>query len=65
MRGTVVDPSKVKVILEWKTPKLVFEIRSFLDLASYYRRFIEDFSRLALSLTKLTKKVLASVWDVS
>nr|KYP50646.1 Retrovirus-related Pol polyprotein from transposon 17.6 [Cajanus cajan] len=52
----VVDPAKVEAVLEWITPKLVFEIRSFLGLAGYYRRFIENFSRLTLPLTKLTKK---------
>nr|KYP37818.1 Pol polyprotein [Cajanus cajan] len=50
-------------MLEWSTPKSVFEIRSFLGLASYYRWFIENFSRIALPLTKLTKKDQRFVWD--
>jgi len=61
--GIVVDPSKIEVILKWESPKSVFEIRSFLGLAGYYRRFIKGFSKLALPLTKLTHKGQAFVWD--
>nr|KYP51107.1 Retrovirus-related Pol polyprotein from transposon 17.6 [Cajanus cajan] len=61
--GIDVDPAKVEAVLEWRTPRSVFEIRSFLRLAGYYRRFIENFSRLALPLTKLTKKDQPFVWD--
>ncbi|XP_058746182.1 uncharacterized protein LOC131619056 [Vicia villosa] len=59
-----VDPSNVDVVLQWKTLKFVTEIRSFLGLASYYRRFIEGFSKLVLLLTQLTRKGQAYVWDV-
>ncbi|XP_058734258.1 uncharacterized protein LOC131605987 [Vicia villosa] len=62
--GIALDPSKVDAVLRWETPKSVTEIRSFLGLAGYYRRFIEGFSRLALPLTKLTCKGVAFVWDV-
>ena len=58
-----VDPEKVEAVMSWERPKLVFEIRSFLGLAGYYRRFIEDFSRLAASMTRLTRKEVRYEWD--
>ena len=61
--GIAVDPSKVDAVLQWEAPKSVTEIRSFLGLAGYYRRFIEGFSKLALPLTQLTRKGEAFVWD--
>jgi len=63
--GIAVDPAKVDAVLQWETPKSASEIRSFLGLAGYYRRFIEGFSRLALPLTQLTKKGQAYVWDAA
>jgi len=62
--GIAVDLSKVDAVSQWDTPKLITEVRSFLGLAGYYRRFIEGFSKLALSLTQLTCKSRAFVWDV-
>ncbi|MCI89324.1 IPP transferase, partial [Trifolium medium] len=58
-----VDPAKVEAVLQWSTPESVAEIRSFLGLAGYYRRFIEGFSKLAMPLTQLTWKNQAFVWD--
>ena len=55
-QGILMDPTKVEAMLNWEAPKSVMEIRSFLGLAGYYRRFIEGFSRIAAPLTKLTRK---------
>ena len=60
-----VDPGKVEAVMSWERPKAVFEIRSFLGLARYYRRFIEDFSWLAAPMTILTRKEVKFVWDDS
>ena len=60
--GIKVDPRKIVAILEWKPPRSVTEIRSFLGLAGYYRRFVEGFSVLAAPLTKLIRKVAPLVW---
>ena len=50
-----VDPEKVEAAMSWERPKSVFEIRSFLGLVGYCRKFIEDFSRLAAPMTRLTR----------
>jgi hypothetical protein len=50
------DPEKVKSIQEWPTPRNVTEVRSFMGLAGYYRRFIAGFSRIAHAITSLQKK---------
>ena len=54
--GIQVDPSKIESISKWKIPKSPTEVRSFLGLAGYYRRFIQNFSRIAIPLTSLTRK---------
>ena len=53
--GVSVDLEKVEAMMSWERPKSVFEIRSFLGLAGYYKRFIEDFSRLAAPMTRFTR----------
>ncbi|WVZ76603.1 hypothetical protein U9M48_024567 [Paspalum notatum var. saurae] len=58
-----IDPSKVECVLNWKQPKTVTEIWSFLGLAGYYRRFIKDFSKTAKPMTSLTKKNAKYSWS--
>ncbi|WVZ52383.1 hypothetical protein U9M48_003449 [Paspalum notatum var. saurae] len=62
-KGVAVDPSKVEDVLNWKQPETVTEIRSFLGLAGYYRRFIKDFSKTTKPMTSLTKKNAKYVWS--
>ncbi|XP_059650519.1 uncharacterized protein LOC132296326 [Cornus florida] len=61
--GVSVDSAKVEAVMSWKQPTTVTEIRSFLGLARYYRRFIEGFSKIAIPLTRLTWKDVKFVWD--
>ncbi|GJZ58737.1 putative reverse transcriptase domain-containing protein [Tanacetum coccineum] len=56
--GIHVEPSKIEAIKNWKAPRTLTEVRSFLGLVGYYRRFIENFSKIAKSLTILTQKTL-------
>jgi hypothetical protein len=51
--GIAVDPSKVEEVLDWKSPRSVTKIRSFLGLAGYYHQFIPNFSKIAKPMTKL------------
>ncbi|GJW04056.1 putative reverse transcriptase domain-containing protein [Tanacetum coccineum] len=60
--GIHIDPSKVESVKNWKTPESLTKIRSFLGLAGYYRRFIENFSKIAKPLTLLTQKNKTYVW---
>ena len=60
--GVAVDPSKIDAVLSWNRPNTITEIRSFLGLAGYYRRFIEGFSRIASPLTRLTRKDVPFEW---
>ncbi|XP_019166516.1 PREDICTED: uncharacterized protein LOC109162252 [Ipomoea nil] len=63
--GIRVDPTKIRAVKEWPTPKTVPEIRSFLGLAGYYRRFVPDFTKIAQPMTKLMKKEIPFRWDAS
>ncbi|KAJ9565898.1 hypothetical protein OSB04_001864 [Centaurea solstitialis] len=60
--GIHVDPSKVEAVKKWEAPKTPTEIRQFLGLAGYYRRFIANFSKIAQPLTTLTQKDKKFVW---
>jgi len=51
-----VDPSKIETIWKWERPWTVIEVRSFLGLARYYKRFVERFSKMVSPLTQLTRK---------
>nr|XP_027100973.1 uncharacterized protein LOC113720231 [Coffea arabica] len=62
--GLAVDPAKVEAVAKWKRPENPTEVRSFLGLVGYYRRFIKNFSRIAGPLTNLTKKQGKYIWDV-
>nr|GEZ56685.1 putative reverse transcriptase domain, ribonuclease H-like domain, retroviral aspartyl protease [Tanacetum cinerariifolium] len=61
-RGIHVDPAKIESVKEWASPKTPTEIRQFLGLAGYYRRFIEGFLKIAKSMTKLTQKAIKFNW---
>ncbi|GKF76399.1 putative reverse transcriptase domain-containing protein, partial [Tanacetum coccineum] len=60
--GIHVDPAKIESIKDWASPKSPTEIRQFLGLAGYYRRFIEGFLKIAKPMTKLTQKKVKFVW---
>nr|GEW13748.1 hypothetical protein [Tanacetum cinerariifolium] len=57
--GINVDPTNIEVVKDWKSPKTQFKVCLFLGLAGYYRRFIENFFKIAKPLTVLTQKILA------
>ena len=61
--GVMVDPSKIEVVQSWVRPTNVTEVRSFVGLASYYRRFVKGFSYISSQLTNLTKQNVPFVWS--
>ncbi|GJY98104.1 putative reverse transcriptase domain-containing protein [Tanacetum coccineum] len=62
-KGIHVDPAKIESIKDWASPKSPTEIRQFLGLVGYYRRFIKGFSKIAKPMTKLTQKKVKFVWS--
>lgn len=59
------DPTKIQAVMVWPVPTSVSEIRSFLGLVGYYRRFVPDFSRISQPMTKLMKNTTSFKWDDS
>jgi hypothetical protein len=54
--GVKVDPNKIKCMMDWLIPKTLKNLRGFLDLTGYYRKFLQNYGRIAAPLTALTKK---------
>ncbi|KAI0496743.1 hypothetical protein KFK09_023067 [Dendrobium nobile] len=60
--GIFVDPQKIQAVADWPRPTTVFEVRSFLGMARYYRKFVKGFSQISTPLTRLTQKSVPFVW---
>jgi hypothetical protein len=64
-KGIQVNPGKVEAVLKWEAPRLPIEVRRFLGLSGYYRRFIQDLSKIATPLTALTQNNAKFKWEVA
>lgn len=62
-KGIYVDPKKVETILNWELPTILTEVKSFLSLAGYYRRFVERLSKISRPFHNLTRKKVSFIWD--
>ena len=63
VEGIKVDPVKIEAVVNWKPPRNITEVRSFLGLVGYYWRFVQGFSVVASSLTRLLRKGVKFEWD--
>ena len=61
--GLSMDPEKTKVIREWPIPQTMRDVQSFLGFANFYRRFIDNYSKIVVPLTRLTRKDVPFLWD--
>ena len=57
------NPAKIKIVVEWQTPPSLRDVQCFLAFANFYRKFIQDYSKIILPLTHLTKKGQAFLWS--
>jgi hypothetical protein len=62
VESVAIDPAKIEAVKEWEQPRNPIDIRSFLGLASYYRRFIQNFSKIAKPMTNLLNKAKEFEW---
>ena len=60
--GISIDPSKIQAVKDWPVLKTVTEIKSFIGLVGYYRRFVKDFSKITTLMMKLTRKGEKYTW---
>ena len=61
--GIKTDPSKIQSVMNWPRPRKVKDVRSFVGLCSYYRKFVKNFAQIAKPLHRLTEKGREFAWD--